>query len=337
MPLDRPVDFLAVDEIQLCADPERGHVFTARLLHARGLAETMLLGADTIRPLMRRLVPEFEHVGRPRFSTLSYTGHKKVTRLPPRSAVVAFAVADVFSLAELIRRQRGGTAVVLGALSPRARNAQVGDVPGRRGRLPGRHRRDRHGPQHGPRPCRLCPHRQIRRPRAAPPDRRRDRPDRRPRRAPYERRHLWHHRRRRAARPRDRRGGRSPSLRSVDPAQLAQHQAALRFGRRAPQKPRRAPAPPRPHSGPRSRRPARLAGARAQPRGGRARRPPRRGAALLGSLPDPRFPQGHERQPRAALGAYLQAPRRTRRAAARRVGRRADGQSRPRSTAISTR
>ena len=126
MPLDRPVDFLAVDEIQLCADPERGHVFTARLLHARGVQETMLLGADTIKPLMRRLVPEVEHVARPRFSTLSYTGHKKVTRLPPRSAVVAFAVADVFSLAELIRRQRGGTAVVLGALSPRARNAQVG-------------------------------------------------------------------------------------------------------------------------------------------------------------------------------------------------------------------
>ncbi|MFZ3237392.1 MAG: helicase-related protein, partial [Stellaceae bacterium] len=126
MPLDRPVDFLAVDEIQLCADPERGHVFTARLLQARGLSETMLLGADTIKPLMRRLVPEFEHISRPRFSTLAYTGHKKVTRLPRRSAVVAFAVADVFSLAELIRRQRGGTAVVLGALSPRARNAQVG-------------------------------------------------------------------------------------------------------------------------------------------------------------------------------------------------------------------
>src|SRR5271163_3674168 len=126
MPLDRPVDFLAVDEIQLCADPERGHVFTARLLHARGLSETMFLGADTIKPLMRRLVPDIEHISRPRFSTLSYTGQKKVTRLPPRSAVVAFAVADVFSLAELIRRQRGGTAVVLGALSPRARNAQVG-------------------------------------------------------------------------------------------------------------------------------------------------------------------------------------------------------------------
>src|SRR5689334_9880509 len=126
MPLDRQVDFLAVDEIQLCADPERGHVFTARLLHARGMQETMFLGAATIKPLMRRLVPEVEYVSRPRFSTLSYTGYKKVTRLPPRSAVVAFAIADVFSLAELIRRQRGGTAIVLGALSPRARNAQVG-------------------------------------------------------------------------------------------------------------------------------------------------------------------------------------------------------------------
>ena len=126
MPLDRQVDFLAVDEIQLCADPERGHVFTARLLHARGLHETMFLGADTIKPLMRRLVPEIDYVSRPRFSTLSYTGYKKVTRLPPRSAVVAFAMSDVFSLAELIRRQRGGTAVVMGALSPRARNAQVG-------------------------------------------------------------------------------------------------------------------------------------------------------------------------------------------------------------------
>ena len=126
MPLDRPVEFLAVDEIQLCADPERGHVFTARLLHARGTTETMFLGADTIRPLMRRLVPKVEYISRPRFSTLAYTGHKKVTRLPRRSAVVAFSLADVFSLAELVRRQRGGTAVVLGALSPRARNAQVG-------------------------------------------------------------------------------------------------------------------------------------------------------------------------------------------------------------------
>ena len=126
MPLDLAVDFLAVDEIQLCGDAERGHVFTNRLLHARGTAETIFLGADTIRPLLKRLVPEAEYVSRPRFSTLSYSGPKKITRLPPRSAVVAFAVADVFALAELMRRQRGGTAVVMGALSPRARNAQVG-------------------------------------------------------------------------------------------------------------------------------------------------------------------------------------------------------------------
>ena len=126
MPLDLLVDFLAIDEIQLCGDAERGHMFTHRLLHARGTCETMFLGADTIRPLLKRLVPEAEYVSRPRFSTLSYSGPKKITRLPPRSAVVAFAVGDVFALAELMRRQRGGCAVVMGALSPRARNAQVG-------------------------------------------------------------------------------------------------------------------------------------------------------------------------------------------------------------------
>jgi ATP-dependent RNA helicase SUPV3L1/SUV3 len=125
MPLDRHVAFLAVDEIQLAADPERGHVFTQRLLAARGEEETLLLGAETIRPLLRRLVPDAEILTRPRFSTLSYAGSKKVTRLPPRSAVVAFSVAEVYRLAELVRRQRGGTAVVMGALSPRTRNAQI--------------------------------------------------------------------------------------------------------------------------------------------------------------------------------------------------------------------
>jgi ATP-dependent RNA helicase SUPV3L1/SUV3 len=125
MPLDRPVAFLAVDEIQLCADPERGHVFTDRLLHARGEDETMFLGADTIRPIIRRLVPGAEFLSRPRFSTLTYTGAKKVTRLPPRSALIVFSAAEVYAVAELMRRHRGGTAVVLGALSPRTRNAQV--------------------------------------------------------------------------------------------------------------------------------------------------------------------------------------------------------------------
>lgn len=125
MPLSRQVEFLAVDEIQLCADPERGHVFTHRLLHARGRYETMLLGAGTMAPLIRRLLPDAEIVTRERFSRLTYSGPKKLTRLPRRSAVVAFSADQVYAIAELIRRQRGGAAVVMGSLSPRTRNAQV--------------------------------------------------------------------------------------------------------------------------------------------------------------------------------------------------------------------
>ena len=125
MPLERPVSFLAVDEVQMAADPERGHFFTDRLLHARGMNETMLLGADTIRPVLNRLLPGIDIVARPRFSQLSYVGPKKATRLPPRSAVVGFSASEVYEIAELIRRQRGGTAIVMGALSPRTRNAQV--------------------------------------------------------------------------------------------------------------------------------------------------------------------------------------------------------------------
>ncbi len=125
MPLDRTVSFLAVDEVQMAADPERGHFFTDRLLHARGTHETMLLGADTIRPVLNRLLPDIDVVARPRFSKLSYVGPKKATRLPRRSAVVGFSAAEVYDIAELIRRQRGGTAIVMGAMSPRTRNAQV--------------------------------------------------------------------------------------------------------------------------------------------------------------------------------------------------------------------
>jgi ATP-dependent RNA helicase SUPV3L1/SUV3 len=125
MPVDRAVEFLAVDEIQLCADPDRGHLFTDRLLHARGTVETMFLGSEIIQPILRKLVPKAEFVSRPRFSKLTYAGYKKLTRLAPRSAVVAFSAADVYAIAELIRHQRGGAAVVLGALSPRTRNAQV--------------------------------------------------------------------------------------------------------------------------------------------------------------------------------------------------------------------
>lgn len=125
MPVDRVVDFVAIDEVQMCADPDRGHVFTERLLHARGRYETMFLGAETLRPLIKKLVPEVEFTTRPRFSTLSYVGAKKITRLPKRTAIVAFSASDVYAYAELIRRQKGGAAVVMGALSPRTRNAQV--------------------------------------------------------------------------------------------------------------------------------------------------------------------------------------------------------------------
>ncbi len=125
MPLERPVSFLAIDEVQMAADSDRGHIFTDRLLNARGLSETMVLGSDTMRPLLQKLVPGVEIVSRPRFSTLSYAGTKKLSRIPARSAVVGFSIQDVYAIAEQIRRQRGGAAVVLGALSPRTRNAQV--------------------------------------------------------------------------------------------------------------------------------------------------------------------------------------------------------------------
>ena len=125
MPNDIPVSFMAIDEIQLAADTERGHVFTDRLLYSRGLNETLLLGSATIRPMLEKLLKGVNYVSRPRFSKLTYAGHKKITRLPKRTAIVGFSASMVYAVAELIRRQRGGAAVVLGALSPRTRNAQV--------------------------------------------------------------------------------------------------------------------------------------------------------------------------------------------------------------------
>lgn len=125
MPDGMGVDFLAVDEIQLCADPERGHVFTDRLLRARGLHETLFLGSDTMRGAIQALVPEAQFMHRERMSKLVYSGAKKISRMPPRSAIVGFSVDNVYAIAELIRRQKGGAAVVMGALSPRTRNAQV--------------------------------------------------------------------------------------------------------------------------------------------------------------------------------------------------------------------
>ena len=117
--------FAAIDEAQLGIDPERGHVFTDRMLRARGREETLILGSDTLKPIIRKLLPEAEIVSRPRFSTLRYAGNVKLSRLPPRSAVVAFSAEQVYALAEMLRRFRGGAAVVMGALSPATRNAQV--------------------------------------------------------------------------------------------------------------------------------------------------------------------------------------------------------------------
>ncbi len=125
MPPDLKVPFLAIDETQLAADLERGHIFTDRILHMRGLEETMLLGAATMRPILERLLPQTHFIARPRLSKLTYTGPRKLSRLPKRSAIVAFTADTVYAVAELIRRQRGGAAVVMGALSPRTRNAQV--------------------------------------------------------------------------------------------------------------------------------------------------------------------------------------------------------------------
>jgi len=122
---DRDFAFVAIDEAQNAIDPERGHVFTDRLLHARGREETMILGSESLRPIIKALLPEANIINRPRFSTLSYAGAKKLSRLPKRSAIVAFSIEQVYAIAEMLRRFRGGAAVVMGNLSPHTRNAQV--------------------------------------------------------------------------------------------------------------------------------------------------------------------------------------------------------------------
>ena len=125
MPREADAAFVAIDEVQLASDLERGHIFTDRILHLRGREETMLLGAATLRPALEGLLPGINVITRPRMSQLSWAGQKKITRLPRRTAIVAFSADEVYAIAELIRRQRGGAAVVLGSLSPRTRNAQV--------------------------------------------------------------------------------------------------------------------------------------------------------------------------------------------------------------------
>ncbi len=125
MPRDLDVAFVAVDEVQLGGDFERGHVFIDRMLNRRGREETLVLGAATVRPMIEKLLPGANILSRPRLSQLTYAGEKKITRQPRRTAIVAFSTDEVYAIAELIRRQQGGAAVVLGALSPRTRNAQV--------------------------------------------------------------------------------------------------------------------------------------------------------------------------------------------------------------------
>ncbi|MCR6501609.1 helicase [Shinella sp. CPCC 101442] len=125
MPRETRASFVAIDEVQLAGDLERGHIFTDRVLHLRGRDETLLLGAATMKPILEQMLPGIHVIERPRLSQLFYAGSKKITRLPQRTAIVAFSADEVYAIAELIRRQRGGAAVVLGALSPRTRNAQV--------------------------------------------------------------------------------------------------------------------------------------------------------------------------------------------------------------------
>ncbi|MXN52726.1 helicase [Shinella sp. AETb1-6] len=125
MPRETRASFVAIDEVQLAGDLERGHIFTDRVLHLRGRDETLLLGAGTMKPILEQMLPGIHVIERPRLSQLFYSGSKKITRLPQRTAIVAFSADEVYAIAELIRRQRGGAAVVLGALSPRTRNAQV--------------------------------------------------------------------------------------------------------------------------------------------------------------------------------------------------------------------
>ena len=125
MPLEKEFSFLCVDEIQLAADPDRGYIFTDRILHSRGKEETVFLGAETIRPLLQKILPNITIETRPRLSTLSYVGVKKLTRLKPRSTIVAFSIPEVYKIAELVRTKKGGAAIVMGALSPRTRNSQV--------------------------------------------------------------------------------------------------------------------------------------------------------------------------------------------------------------------
>ncbi len=125
MPKDKIVDFIAIDEIQMCADKERGHIFTERLLNARGKELTMLLGSQVMKKIINNLLENVEFVKKERFSRLSYSGYKKISRLDRKVAIIAFSIEEVYAITELVRRQKGGAAVIMGSLSPKTRNSQV--------------------------------------------------------------------------------------------------------------------------------------------------------------------------------------------------------------------
>ena len=125
MPINKHLDFVGVDEIQMCADHERGHIFTDRLLNMRGEKLTMLMGSNTIKNIISKLDGDIEFINRERFSKLTYSGHKKISRINRKTAIIAFSAEEVYAIAELIRRQKGGAAIVMGSLSPKTRNSQV--------------------------------------------------------------------------------------------------------------------------------------------------------------------------------------------------------------------
>ena len=125
MPIDKYLDFVGVDENQMCADHERGHIFTDRLLNLRGNKLTMFMGSNTIKNIISKLDDDIEFIDRKRLSKLSYSGYKKISRINRKTAIIAFSAEEVYAIAELIRRQKGGAAIVMGSLSPKTRNAQV--------------------------------------------------------------------------------------------------------------------------------------------------------------------------------------------------------------------
>ena len=125
MPLDKSLEFVGIDEIQMCNDHERGHIFTDRLLHMRGEKLTMLMGSNSMKNIIQKLDDDIEFKNRERLSKLSFGGHKKISRIERKSAVIAFSTEEVYAIAELIRRQKGGAAIVMGSLSPKTRNSQV--------------------------------------------------------------------------------------------------------------------------------------------------------------------------------------------------------------------